>query len=118
MFLTRRLIYALVIVFMDEYMLLGVYVIMVSSLIMLAYALAEHQWNEMIINHQHIFDECVIYAICLLLLCFSSFVNALTRWTIGYLLMGLCFVYVMFNTIVIIYYSLSLIGLYIKRVFI
>ena len=44
MFLLRRIIYALIIVFMDEIMINAVLLVMFSSLIMLAYALTEHQW--------------------------------------------------------------------------
>ena len=39
MFILRRLVYALVIVFMEEFMVFGVLVVMASCLIMLAYAL-------------------------------------------------------------------------------
>ena len=42
MYLIRRVTYALVIVFMDEYMVFGVLIVLVQCLIMLAYALAEH----------------------------------------------------------------------------
>lgn len=42
MFLLRRVIYALVIVFMDDIMLWGVLIVMASCLIMLAYALSEN----------------------------------------------------------------------------
>ena len=41
MFLLRRIIYALVIVFMDEVMYYGVFVVMLSCLTMLAFALTE-----------------------------------------------------------------------------
>ena len=39
MFILRRVVYALVIVFMEELMVFGVLVVMASCLIMLAYAL-------------------------------------------------------------------------------
>ena len=117
MFLLRRIIYALVIVFMDEVMYYGVFVVMLSCLTMLAFACTEWQWKERIINYQHIFDECTIYVICLLLLCFSNFVAPPVRWLIGWILIGVCFVYVIFNTIVIIYYALCLMWVFLKRIF-
>lgn len=40
------------------------------------------------------------------------------RWTIGWVLIAVCFIYVIYNTIVIIYYSLCLLWLFIKRIFI
>ena len=50
MFIMRRVIYALVIVFMDKVMIWGVIIVMICCLIMLAYALSEHQWKDSIIN--------------------------------------------------------------------
>ena len=114
----RRIIYALVIVFMDKVMYYGVFIVMLSCLAMLAFACTEHQWKDRIINYQHIFDECTIYIICLILLCYSSFVTSEMRWLLGWVLIGICFVYVIFNTIVIIYYALCLMWLFIKRIFI
>ena len=46
MFLLRRIIYALVIVFMDQIMIFGVLIVMYSCLLMLAYALSECQWQD------------------------------------------------------------------------
>ena len=50
MFLLRRVIYALVIVFLAETYLWGVFVVMFSCLCMLAFALTEFQWKDKIIN--------------------------------------------------------------------
>lgn len=46
MYFLRRIIYALVIVFMDEIPIWGVVITMVCCLIMLAYALHEKQWVD------------------------------------------------------------------------
>ena len=117
MFLLRRVIYALVIVFLDNVMWWGVMLVMLSCLVMLCYACTEWQWKDRIINYQHIFDECTIYCLCLLLLCFSNMVDAATRWLVGWWFIGICFVYVVVNTIIMIYYALKLMWQYIKRVF-
>ena len=50
MFLLRRVVYALVIVFLVEAYLWGVFVVMFSCLCMLAFALTEFQWKDKIIN--------------------------------------------------------------------
>lgn len=50
MFLTRRIVYALVIVFMSEVMFFGALIVMLSCLAMLVYALHEWQWKDRIIN--------------------------------------------------------------------
>ena len=51
MFLIRRIIYAIVIVYMAEQMVWGVVVVMMSCLFMLAYALSEWQWKDQLINY-------------------------------------------------------------------
>ena len=50
MFLLRRIIYAVVIVYMAEQMICSVVVVMISCLIMLAYALSEWQWKDKFMN--------------------------------------------------------------------
>ena len=50
MYLLRRIVYALVIVFMSETMFFGVIIVMLSCLAMLAYALHEWQWKDRVIN--------------------------------------------------------------------
>ena len=51
MFLFRRLIYALVIIFMNDVIIWPVFIVMGSCLAMLAYALSEHQWKDRAINY-------------------------------------------------------------------
>ena len=46
MFFLRRIVYALVIIYMDKIMIWGVLIVMFSCIIMLAYALAEYQWQD------------------------------------------------------------------------
>ena len=50
MFMFRRIIYALVIVYMDRIHIFGVLVFMLCTMIMLAYVLTEFQWKERSIN--------------------------------------------------------------------
>ena len=50
MFMLRRIVYALVIVYMDQVHTWGVLIFMLSTLVMLAYVLSENQWNERSIN--------------------------------------------------------------------
>ena len=51
MFTLRRIIYALSIVLIATLPLLGVWIMLVGTLLMLAYALVEWQWKARIINH-------------------------------------------------------------------
>lgn len=115
MFLLRRIIYAITIIFLAQETVFGVLVVMASCLIMLAYALTEWQWKEPLINCQHIGDEITIYIICLMLLLFSGFVESAMRNIVGWALIGLCVAYVVFNTIVSVCYSLRLLKLLVKR---
>lgn len=50
MYLLRRIVYALVIVFMSQVMFFGVIIVMFSCLGMLVYVLHEWQWKDRIIN--------------------------------------------------------------------
>lgn len=50
MFMLRRIIFALLIVHMDTVHTWGVLIFMSCTLAMLAYALAEHQWKNSVIN--------------------------------------------------------------------
>lgn len=115
MFLLRRFIYAFVIVFMDEIMHWGVVIVMTCTLMMLAYALSEFQWKDSLINKQHIFNETTIYILCVLLLCFNNYCSAMMREFLGVVLICICSIYVVYNTIVIIIYSLRLYRLFLMR---
>lgn len=118
MFLLRRVVYALVIIFMDDIMVWGVFIVMANCMLMLAYALSENPWQDSLINYQHVLDESTIYVLCLLMLTFSNYVDGETRYILGFFFIGICFAYVVYNTIVIIVYSLHLLWLYLRRVFV
>ena len=51
MFLMRRIIFALVIVFMDKVQTWGVMIFMAYTLGMLAFTLSERQWKARVINN-------------------------------------------------------------------
>ena len=51
MFTLRRIFYALTIVLIPTLPLLGVWIMLVGTLLMLAYVLTEWQWKARIINH-------------------------------------------------------------------
>ena len=51
MFLVRRVIYALIIVTMDKVHYWNILLLMACTLVMLGYVLAEHQWQDRIINN-------------------------------------------------------------------
>ena len=63
-------------------------------------------------------DEVAIYFFCIILLLFSSYVSAEMRYMLGFFLIGICFAYVVFNTVIIITYSLHLLWVLIRRIYV
>ena len=63
-------------------------------------------------------NEVTIYVLCVLLLLFNNFISADTRYLLGFILIGICFAYVVYNTIVIVVYSLRLFWVYLKRIYV
>ena len=110
MFLVRRLLYAIVIVWADEVMHVGVLLVLFSSMVMMAYACKEWQWKDSIINYQHILNESAIYLVCAYIFCSSTLiVDAEVRWQWGFVLIAVCFIYVLYNAVVMIIYAIRLI---------
>mmetsp|Transcript_237 Transcript_237/g.355 ORF Transcript_237/g.355 Transcript_237/m.355 type:complete len:152 (-) Transcript_237:5137-5592(-) len=99
MFMLRRIIFAAVIVYMDEMPLWGTLIFMFSTLCMLAYVLTEQQWKNQSMNRQHIFNEITLYLFSVLMLCFSNLVTPLMRYTLGFVLIGAVFLFATVNVI-------------------
>lgn len=97
MFAIRRLVYALSIVFMARLPMCGVWLLMAGTLLMLLVAITEDIWVEPLNNHQHIFNESVTYLVCVVLLLFSGIVDARTRNNLGFLLIGLISIFLVYN---------------------
>ena len=97
MFAIRRLVYALSIVFMARMPMCGVWLLMAGTLLMLLVAITEDIWVEPLNNHQHIFNESVTYLMCVVLLLFSGFVDARSRNNLGFLLIGLISIFLVYN---------------------
>ena len=100
MYTVRRVIYALAIVLLAHHSLFGVWILTVSTLLMLVYALNEEQWRDPIINQQHFFNEIVTYLVSLFLLIFNGFVKVESRVTLGYILIGLVSIFLVYNGII------------------
>ena len=100
MFTLRRIVYALSIVLIASVPLLGVWIMLFGTVIMLAYALSEWQWSDKLINIQHIFNETVTYLVCVYLLLFTNFVDAEIRVTLGYFLLGVFVCFLVFNAVI------------------
>lgn len=75
----------------------GVWLLMAGTLLMLLVAITEDIWVEPLNNHQHIFNESVTYLVCVVLLLFSGIVDARTRNNLGFLLIGLISIFLVYN---------------------
>ncbi len=117
MFMMRRIIYALTIVFMDEIPIWGVFIFMGYTLLMLGYVLSEHQWKDRVINSQHIFNECILYVLSVMMLLFSSYVEPSMRYILGFLLIAIVFIFVVYNLVIMLLFSCKLLILIIRRQF-
>ena len=63
-------------------------------------------------------DEVTIYIFCITLLLFSSYVGAEMRYVLGFFLILVCFVYIILNMIIIAVYSLHLLWVFLKRIYV
>ena len=115
MFTLRRICYALTIVLIPNWPLIGTWILLIGTLVMLGYALVEWQWQQPIINSQHIFNEVITYLVCIYLLMFTHFVKLEQRVILGYTLLG-CFVtFLSYNTIIMLIMLCHNLKLWIKR---
>ena len=97
--------YALIIVFMDQIPFWGVIIFMHMGLSMLAFVLSEWQWKDKIINYQHIFNESFLYMLSVIMLLFSNYLNPLSRYIMGFILIFVVFIFVVYNTVIMLLFS-------------
>ena len=100
MFTLRRLVYALAIVFLASHSLFGVWVVLFGTLVMLVYALTEAPWRDPLISNQHLFNEVVTYLVCIFLLVFNNYVSAATRNYLGYTLICIISIFLVYNGVI------------------
>ena len=73
---------------------------MAGTLCMLAFAVTEMPWRDTLINNQHIFNEVLTYFTCIFLLFFNSSVSIETRLNLGYGLIALVSVFLVYNGVI------------------
>lgn len=100
MFTLRRISYALAIVLLPAYSLFGVWTLLCGTLLMLAFAMTEAPWRDEINNHQHIFNEFITYIVCIFLVLFNGYLDAQTRHELGYTLVAIISIYIVYNGII------------------
>lgn len=67
------------------------------------------------INHQHIFNECTLYLLSVLLLLFSNYVEPEMRYILGFFLITVVFIFVIYNIIIMLLFSCRLLILIVKK---
>ena len=97
----RRVIYALSIVFLAQQPLLGIIILQLGTIVMIAYGLIEQPWKDPMINQQYTLNEVFTYVVCLFLMIFNGYIPTETRFTIGYVLIGVTSVYLVYNGIIL-----------------
>ena len=104
-FLLRRVLYSIVIVFMGQSeisMLLGIFILMFTCVFMIAMILIEAQWEDQMLNLQHLFNEIWFYVLCCFLVCFCGLITDVdANIMLGYIMITWLSTLIFFNISVI-----------------
>ena len=118
-FVLRRILYALVIVFMvEQNVIFGALIMLITCLIMLVFVVQEAPWEDRFVNWQHFFNEIVFYFVCVGLMSFSGVLtDSGSSLAHGWLLIGMIVVSITYNVTVIVYDMGIYVKLFILRYF-
>ena len=77
LFVLRRVIYSLVIVFLinDMQPFFGALILIMTTLFMLIFVAIEGQWESKTLNTQELINEFIFYVLCISLLCFAGVIS-------------------------------------------
>ena len=94
----------------------GLFLYMGYTLFMLTYTCLEHQWKDPVLNWQQIGNEATLYFFCLFLVyCSISETSVESRFSLGYVFIGVFLVWVCVNFTVIIWQALKFVKQLMKR---
>lgn len=97
---------AFLLVFGSEIAYWGLQIMIATCILMLWMLLTYEQWRFKIITIQHIVNELVLYVLCWMLLMFQGAfprMDNLTYQFLGYIMMAILYLFIVFNLIVIVY---------------
>ena len=78
--------------------------LILTSLATLIFVAVEAPWENPFFNWWHLLNETIFYMVCVGLLCFSGLLTRATESvTLGWLLIGVIIVMVIFNTLIILF---------------
>ena len=77
------------------------------SLLMLVFTAMESPWESSSLNYQELVNEFIFYTLCISLVCFADVLNDTDQaLLLGWLMIGLVFVLITFNCVLIVSDSL------------
>ena len=75
-FVLRRVLYAAVVLFfVEEAAFFGALLLLMTCFVMMVFVALETQWEDQLINSQHMMNEVFFYLLCISLLLFSGVVH-------------------------------------------
>ena len=104
LFVLRRIVYSLVIVFMIDgnKPFFGTLILTLTCLAMQMFVAVEAQWESRMLNAQELVNESIFYTLCLGLICCSGVLNSTEQSImLGWLMIGLVFSLLAFNSALI-----------------
>lgn len=118
LYVTRRVHYSLMIVFMvgDTKSFFGCLMLSLSSLAMLIFVAIEAHWESPFFNRWAFLNEAVFYTLCVSLVCFSGVLTDAKQSMIsGWLLIGLVVMLVIYDSAIVLLDALVFVRLLILR---
>ena len=116
LFVMRRVIYVIVILFLTQLPFLAVIIMMLTCLVMLSFVFTEAQWEDSIINQQHVINEIAFYLVLLHVVSFVGLTPApATTAILGWSLIATLLATIAYNIGMLIYLSLRYFKMTFKR---
>ena len=109
LFIMRRILYSLIIVYMvgEVKAFFGAFMLTLTSLTEAVFVAIEAPWKLPMFNTWSILNEAMVYIVCVSLMCFSGVLtDAIQSVTLGWLLIGLILVMIIYNSTIIIFDAL------------
>ena len=114
-FLIRRLVYACIVLFCLSVPIIGAYLLSWICVAMIGYIIIEQQWEDSLIARQHIVNEIALYLILTIVIICSIPLPASAMSPLGWVLISIVLVTLVFNLAIIAYSSIVHLILYYKR---
>jgi hypothetical protein len=108
LFLFRRLIFSISVVFLDQYALVQIFLLIIQSLLVLCYLLHVRPFSDRSISLLEIFNEICIYLVAFPVLMFKDITdNTITNYNLGWMIVFCVLVNILVNMIVMVVINLK-----------